>query len=153
MHNFSVDIRVGRSVGWMYGPHICGDSLDIKKDQLLTGSYSDKEALQLWSISQRKLMETIQWGESAEKKELPFLYTAQFGRSGEFADYIGAGGAGLNEFRLFNQKNGNKLVGGITLPKTVTSADFAYNHDMIAIGCGDGKLRVFVKDERARKKS
>ncbi|GBG64759.1 hypothetical protein CBR_g46716 [Chara braunii] len=40
------DIRCGFSVRSIYGPHICGDSMDIRDDVVLTGSWRSSKQLQ-----------------------------------------------------------------------------------------------------------
>ena len=47
------DLRVGQPTGSMYGPHLCGDALDIKGHECLTGSWRPTTALQLWDVRTR----------------------------------------------------------------------------------------------------
>mmetsp|Transcript_1059 Transcript_1059/g.1821 ORF Transcript_1059/g.1821 Transcript_1059/m.1821 type:complete len:454 (-) Transcript_1059:17-1378(-) len=44
------DIRAKKSRGYIYGPHICGDALDLHGNMLLTGSWQSNDALQLWDL-------------------------------------------------------------------------------------------------------
>ena len=39
------DMRVGESVGSLFGPNLSGDSIDYKDGQVLTGSYRSKDQL------------------------------------------------------------------------------------------------------------
>ncbi|KAJ4456028.1 putative F-box and WD-40 domain protein 7 [Paratrimastix pyriformis] len=55
------DLRVDHSVRSIYGPHICGDALDIHEDQILTGSWRTQDALQLWDFGSGRLLENIAW--------------------------------------------------------------------------------------------
>jgi len=133
---FIWDIRAKKPVGLIYGPHICGDSIDMKGDIVLTGSYSNKNVLQLWSLSKRELITNIPWnGHATETYEHGYLYAAMFEKQG---NYIAAGGAGKNEVHFF--KNGGKydLLGKIMLDNTVTSIDFSQEKKMLALGCGNG---------------
>ena len=44
-------ILLGQSVASIFGPYICGDSIDIdSKGVVLTGSYRPHESLQLWDL-------------------------------------------------------------------------------------------------------
>lgn len=50
------DIRTTCSVGYILGPHIYGESIDVHNDTLLVGSYSDKEILSLYSLKTRSII-------------------------------------------------------------------------------------------------
>lgn len=138
---FIWDIRGRKSVGLLYGPHICGDAIDIQNDTVLTGSYSNKDVLQLWSFSKRELIDNIPWnGNSTEGYDYGFLYAAMFEKSGK---YIAAGGAGNNEVHIFKNGKGYDMLGKIMLDNTVTSIDFAQDKKMMAVGCGNGLTYSF----------
>ena len=47
------DIREKKSVGAFYGPSTSGDSLDYKNGVILTGSYRNKDQLQIWDFKTR----------------------------------------------------------------------------------------------------
>jgi COMPASS component SWD3 len=55
------DIRQAASVRSIYGPHLSGDALDFQNGQILTGSYSSKDQIQLWDFDSGKLIETLDW--------------------------------------------------------------------------------------------
>jgi COMPASS component SWD3 len=56
------DVRAGHSVRSIYGPHICGDALDVNaQGHILTGSCRPDKALQLWDMGTGKLMKDIFW--------------------------------------------------------------------------------------------
>lgn len=126
----------------MYGPHICGDAIDIFGNHILTGSYRSKDVLQLWDIKMRKLFKTIEWeGIQRAGGEAAFLYAAQFSKP--HGDLIIAGGAGRNEVKIFDNMNDHRLVGTISdIPKACLGADFSNKGSMFAFGCADGCLRV-----------
>ena len=44
------DLRQAKSAQSFYGPHIAGDSIDVKGNTILTGCYATKSQLQLWDI-------------------------------------------------------------------------------------------------------
>lgn len=46
------DIRTGKSSGSFYGPLICGEAIDFKKDgnTILTGSHKWQDGIQLWDL-------------------------------------------------------------------------------------------------------
>ena len=39
------DLRIGLTVGSIYGPHVSGDSLDVFEDIILTGSHRNKDII------------------------------------------------------------------------------------------------------------
>ena len=45
------DIRIGKSVKAVFGPHIAGDSLDFKNGELLLGCYASKNQIQVWDYN------------------------------------------------------------------------------------------------------
>ncbi len=45
------DVRVGKSVRSFYGPHVAGDSIDFKNNELLIGCYSAKNQIQIWDYA------------------------------------------------------------------------------------------------------
>jgi WD40 repeat protein len=53
------DTRAGHSVRSIYGPHICGDGLDIFGNTILTASWRPSEALQMWDFGTGKLINNI----------------------------------------------------------------------------------------------
>ena len=44
------DLRQGKSVNAFYGPHISGDSIDLKDNEILVGCYASKNQLQIWDM-------------------------------------------------------------------------------------------------------
>ena len=45
------DLRVGRSVRAVFGPHVAGDSIDLKGNELLVGCYAAKNQIQVWDYT------------------------------------------------------------------------------------------------------
>jgi len=147
---FIWDIREAKSVGFIYGPHICGDAIDIRGDVMLTGSYSNRDVLQTWSLSNRKLINQIKWDPySPGEFEHGYLYAALFDKSPK-PKYIAAGGAGPNELHMFRNEKGFQLLAKITFPKTVTAIDFASDKNLFAVACGDGNTYSYMFDDLAK---
>jgi COMPASS component SWD3 len=146
---FFWDLRMSKSIGWIHGPHLCGDAMDIRGDTMLVGNYAKEDVLQLWSISQRKLIENIQWlPHAGDSEQNGFLYSAAFDRKSNGKEYIVAGGGGLNQMKVISQKSGHPILAQATFPKTVSSCSFAYNTDLLAVGCNDGFVRVYSIDKK-----
>lgn len=47
---FQWDARQLKPVSSFFGPCISGDSIDIKDNMILTGSYKEKNAIELWDM-------------------------------------------------------------------------------------------------------
>jgi len=50
------DIRTKKSVDFIFGPEICGDSLDYYDNKILTGSFRDNKQIQLFDLRNLKNM-------------------------------------------------------------------------------------------------
>lgn len=57
------DIRRRGPIASIYGPHICGESIDFRNDgtTLLTGSYRQDDVLELWDIRTFQKFRNIEW--------------------------------------------------------------------------------------------
>jgi len=138
------DLREGRSVRSIYGPHICGDALDLRDGRLLTGSWRMKEQLQLWDMESGELMETVPWGPASSPWVTPGqsdpcqLYGAQFHPGG---DLVAAAGSGSNELKIFSLAS-RRPIGSIALPRGVYGLDFAHHGQSVAVATGDCTVRL-----------
>lgn len=55
------DIRQGNVTGTICGPKICGDTIDVKGQYILTGAHRGTDQLQLWDYSSQKLIKSFVW--------------------------------------------------------------------------------------------
>lgn len=132
------DLRAGQAVRSIYGPHVCGNAIDVNGDTIVTGSWRESETLQLWSLASGALIETLAWGGDARDPAC-FLYSAQFSREGT---YIAAGGSGNAEARIFDAGT-KQLIGRVDgMTKGVFSVNFSLNSQYVALGCGDNSVHV-----------
>jgi hypothetical protein len=110
------DVRSGGPATSLFGPHICGDALDIYDHLLLAGSWRPDHQLQIFDLRMLKDNEPaveVPWtgvavgsGSSAAlanrlaaRGAPALIYAAAFSPSGT---YIAAGGSGSNEAKLFD---------------------------------------------------
>lgn len=146
------DLRVERSVRSFYGPHICGDAVDVYDGTILTGSYRNNNQLQTWDLGTGKLIKDIPWGGSSNalsKGQSCQLYAASFSPGGEL---IGAGGAGVNEAKIFDRTCGDALVGTVAgLSRGVYSLDFNSDGSKFVVAGGDCTVRLFSVQNRKEK--
>lgn len=128
------DIRSGHSERSIYGPHICGDALDIDaNDVILTGSWRPENPLQLWDYGSGALIENLPWKQEPER-EPTLLYTAQFSKGTDAGSLVAAGGTGSNDARIFSRST-NSLFGEITgFRKGIYTIDFSSDSKMLAVG-------------------
>jgi WD40 repeat protein len=136
------DIRQGASVRSIYGPHICGDALDICGNEILTGSWRPENQLEIWDYGSGQKISTVPFNKVTTTNSC-LLYAAQFSKD-EKGDFIVAGGSGANEAKVFDHKNGNALVGTLTgLTRGIFTADFsAGNTRKFAVAGGDATIRI-----------
>lgn len=141
------DVRVGHAVRSIYGPHICGDSLDVVGNEIVTGSWRSSNQLEVWDLGTGTKKSTIPWNISSAFSSIPgqpacMLYAAQFSKEGS-GRYIAAGGSGVNEAKVFDHANGDVVVGTITgLSRGVFAIDFSPENDKVAIAGGDSTIRI-----------
>lgn len=136
------DVRAGMAVRAIFGPYICGDSIDISRDgkSILTGSYVKSDQLQIWDYGTLKLSETIRWESSSSNSPSCRLYAAQFSKI-PGCSLIAAGGSGPDEFGIYDRVS-STWVYHKALSKPCASIDFANKGPSIVVASGDGSLDV-----------
>jgi WD40 repeat protein len=114
------------------GPHICGEALDVKDNLILTGSYSSRQQVQLWSLDSGKNFYSSEL--NAQEKDC-LVYTAQFSKQSR--GFV-VGGSGSDEAYFFTSDPYKPLAVLENLRKPIYSCDFCNTNQMLALGCGDG---------------
>lgn len=143
------DVRTGFASRSIYGPHICGDSLDIVGNEILTGSWRNDNQLEVWDYRSGEKVEDVQWNSSKfgnSGQPACMLYAAQFSKETHGmnkAKFIAAGGSGSNEAKVFDHSNNNAVIGTVTgLQRGVFTLDFAPEEMKIAIAGADSTIRI-----------
>lgn len=142
------DLRVGASVRSIFGPHICGDSLDVVGNEIVTGSWRPEKQLEVWDLGTGAKITDIAWHASSAAAQAGqpscMLYAAQFSKENQGpARFIAAGGSGLNEAKVFDHHAGNAVVGTITgLSRGIFTLDFSPDNLKIAVAGGDATIRI-----------
>lgn len=67
------DLRDKKRVGDIFGPYICGESIAIKDDLLIAGSYSSDGYLKAYDIKTLTKVDDMKWDDSGRGG---FVYTA-----------------------------------------------------------------------------
>jgi len=143
------DVNSGTIAHSIYGPEINGDAIDLHEDGdlFITGSHRSKEALQIWSLSYGKLVDTVEWDPDKPNNSSQIL-GAQFEKDGN--KYIVACGSGRNEARLFDKVGSTYTFScGVELPSACSSIDMAPKQKLLAVGCCDGICRLFERVEKS----
>ena len=148
------DVRQAKCAGSVFGPHVCGDSIDIREEggttNILVGSYSNDDNLYVIDMKKMELVTNINWfGEDFEKTEYvkpSCLYAAKYTVDGK---YILAGGTSRNEVKVFKNNDpvdGYKIVASVTdLETACLTLDVSHDGNQFAFGCADGYLRIMIQ--------
>ena len=156
------DLRAGESVGSLYGPHVCGDALDVRGSEVLTGAYKPTKQLQLWDVRTRELISTVPYRQArddgptaAGKPSVPCkVYSAAFAASGDGSALIAAAGSGCTEgsgeLRVF-MRDGLTPVGRHVQPKVIYSvAASSAGRLKLAVTGGDNRIKMLELAEPER---
>ncbi len=136
------DMRLGYAVRSIYGPHICGDALDVVGNRIITGSWRPNQQLEIWDYLSGEKISDIPWHLLSNQPPC-MLYAAQFSKEGQ-GRFVAAGGSGANEAKVFDTLNNNAVVGTVTgLTRGVFTVDFSPESQKLAIAGGDASIRVF----------
>mmetsp|Transcript_16232 Transcript_16232/g.49396 ORF Transcript_16232/g.49396 Transcript_16232/m.49396 type:complete len:429 (+) Transcript_16232:86-1372(+) len=134
------DVRSSTSSISIYGPHVCGDALDLSGNYILSGSWRPEDQLQLWDVRTGGLVYTFPWPPSGREREPCQVYAAQFSRH-DGGKTVVAGGSGANEVRAFSTE-GRNAIAALTLPKGIYGLDISADGRRIATAAGDNAVRV-----------
>jgi len=107
------------------GPHIAGDTLDMKENQILSGQWAALHALQCYDYTSGKVVDEVKF----PHKDGAFIYTAQYLNS----TTVMAGGSGTHSLEVL-ELGTNRHIGGYKMDGPVHSADSANNGRVIAVG-------------------
>ena len=141
------DLNTESPINIINGPMISGEGLDMNCfGEILTASWRKDSPLQLWDYETLQLKNDIEWNfkEKEDVKASTQLYCCKF--SNDFGKYIFAGGSQVNAVKVFDW-NGRGLATIDQLshaPVALDSSnDVTKNEQLLAIGGGEGAIRVF----------
>lgn len=128
------DIRTKKVVNSIYGPHIVGDTIDLKHHYLLTGSTDIKDQIKIWDLRTYQAVETVKFepDQNSEKNFVTNINCAQFSKLSYLYDdksgYINTfacGGQKRNQVRVFSNHNDNLDLESV--------ANTYYNNDSVNV--------------------
>eukprot|EP00040_Diaphanoeca_grandis_P007725 m.42074 g.42074 ORF g.42074 m.42074 type:complete len:402 (-) comp18996_c0_seq1:32-1237(-) len=122
----------------MFGAFICGDALDFcdNNENLLLGSYRDKQQLQVWDTNAEKVLNTI-----SSDSDPSWIYSCMF--SPKNPDIIATAGCKVNELRLVERSTGT-VIGRVGDTAGFFSCHFSSDGSLLA-GGGAGKVVTICK--------
>ncbi len=155
------DVRERNIVGSVYGPHICGDAIDIKGNKLLTASWSTENQIQIFDLRMLKVESIIDWShlEGANKKGT-YAYTCQFAKFRNESNMFAIGGSSDNLFASLDYEKNNKIteeelnkniklnMKSCNLSKSVYSIDFSNKAREFAVGTSTGDIYIVKYNEK-----
>ena len=150
------DVRAGKITNSIFGPEICGDSVDNFDYLIATGAWSPKEQIQFWDVRKYDKKCDVKW-ENGTTYFPTYIHTLKFNKRRDRKILaVGAGNTGL--FRVFDMSAYNNykgisddnqptvIYGNSSNFDDVFSSDWAKidsKHELYACGCGDGGVRVY----------
>ena len=156
------DTRSGKVANSIYGPEICGDSLDMNGFTLASGAWSTEEQIQLWDIRTFKCIGNVKW-ENNSVYYPTYIYSVKFNVRKD-RKYLSVGAVNKPLFRLFDMETFNSSLGlkPDNLPTPILgcgevyqscfSTDFAKigsNKELYCCGCVDGGTRVYLFETKS----
>ena len=103
------DIRQREKVGDIFGPKICGESIDVNDTQLLVGSYSLDHYLSIYDSRKWEKICDVPWGDvlGTDPSNKGMVYSCRFWNTKSHVNsYIVAGSSKSNDLKIFNQRVG-----------------------------------------------
>jgi WD40 repeat protein len=141
------DLRVPQKenpISYIYGPLICGEALDVKGDYILTGSWRDKQQLEVWDMRKMQLLNSLEWTPQ-KTDDKSYIYSAQFSKLSQ--NYIIAGSSGASEIRIYQLRNEAlyqyecvEILKDLT--RSVYTIDFCHETNTFVYGDGNGKVGI-----------
>ena len=149
------DTRSGKVSNSIYGPEICGDSLDLSGNILASGAWSTQEQIQLWDIRTLKCICNVKW-ENNDVYKPTYIYSVKFNKTSN--KYLAVSGVNKPLFSIFNMntfkyeqglKDLNRptpILGTGDNFSSCFTTDFvklSNNRELFCCGCGDGGARIY----------
>jgi WD40 repeat protein len=135
------DIRTKKFQGTILGPYIMGDSIDVRDNYIMTGSYSPKYKIQVWDLRNLKLISNI----PEISNEDTNIYSVQFSKNKNKLQYAFAGSS-TNQLKVYEYgedfKNNDLYLSTRFLDKPCYTLDYSNEGDFIAFSGADSNIRI-----------
>ena len=130
------DIRSHSVTRTFYGPHMCGNAIDIKEDLLLAGSYDRVQQLNFYSLAAAQKEAGLDLFESEEQPSM--VYGAQFNKIRNKDSFLAVG----HDLRVFKHESFEEVYRE-RLSGEVYCCDWANTDDFFATGTSDGLITIY----------
>ena len=147
------DIRAREVQNYLYGPHICGDGMDLKDDLLLTVSWEKEDQIQLFDLRVNKKIGVFQMTieENPENKSkldnVSYLYSCRFNPVNKTFCVTGSN---KNYLRIYDYSNLNsdniteerikRILDLNNLQHPCYCCDYNIKGNKLAYGCAKSKI-------------
>ena len=145
------DIRTKQVQNYLYGPHVCGDGLDLKDDLLLTVSWAKEDQIQLFDLRSNKKLGVFQMVLDENKENslenISYLYSCRFNPANTTFCVTGSN---KNYLRLYDYSNLNSgdltqsKIKGILDLKDINEPCYCCDYNLkgtrLAYGCAKSKI-------------
>lgn len=162
------DVRERAIVASIYGPHVCGDALDVKGTKLLSAAWAAESQIQVFDLRMLKAETVCDWAAvEGNNGKASFLYTCQFAKFRNEKFEFAVGGSSENVFGMLEYNDNDKKrssfnegkeaaaahdmkmsVRSRNLAKSVYAIDYAYKAREFAVGCGEGAVHIVSYKEK-----
>ncbi|GMH84844.1 hypothetical protein TL16_g10044 [Triparma laevis f. inornata] len=146
------DTRVGKAQRSIFGPHLCGEALDLQGDVILTGSHRADDPLETWDYGTGEKISSVKIFDDGRSE----LYSAQFAKASlsgyeEKPRLIACGSSGVNEARVYDMENGSCCVGVVGgMSRAVFATDWSPKENKLAVAGGDASIRFVNVVEKGK---
>jgi len=135
------DCRLNYAVRSIFGPHICGEGLDICGDTILTASWRPKDQIQMWDFGSGECISGYTMARSTTGFD-SLLYGAQFSKGMGAGEMYATCGAGSNEAHVW-LRNGECIGSTGPQEKAYFTTQWAGDGSTVAFAGSGSEITVF----------
>jgi len=129
------DKRAKHAACSIFGPYICGDSLCIQNDKIITGSWRKEDPIEVWDIGTQLKMKTIDW------KACPMVYCMK--PHPQIPGIFAVAGTGNNILRIFDINSDFRTEPAYLTDQTgIYSLDFDTTGEFVTFCGGSQHLSI-----------
>jgi len=133
------DTRLNYAVRSLFGPHVCGDGMDIRDNTILTGSWRPEKQIQMWDFGTGKAIYEYTLKKSVSGYDT-LLYGAQFNPSGTM---YATAGAGSNDGHVW-MRDTHECVGNVgPQDHALFTAQWSSDSSMLAFAGSGSDIKIY----------
>lgn len=140
---FLWDVRISKAVASAFGPSVSGESLDIKDNLIVAGSYRDKHPLELYDLRNFKKICDVETG-TIGRDAMTYISSCQFSKLKGLGDYLIAGSCISGKVDIFKKDIVYKVDVAIKdIGSGVYSCGFSNVESKFFFGTASGSFNVY----------